>query len=217
MTDHSSLIIAPTSFEEVIRDLAAYEERDFEYLLEEVRGPEAFDVNSARCRRLGSRLKRSPEAVAFMLRAFGFIYSQLGSAGEFEIETGRVVNDFVQSFEFELDGHLHARLIQRLVDLCSRNPETDAAIRFQEMRKGFLDNLTSIDSYVDLRPDFNKENSKIQSLIPIVQLRLMTNSNDPRLRDIVLQVDAETIEMISEKIKEIKKALTHLTDVKIGD
>jgi hypothetical protein len=71
------------------------------------------------------------------------------------------------------------------------------------LQSGFIPNAIGFSSFVDLRPDFGdgEEISGINGYLPIIQLRITTDSANPQEKQVVLQVNEEALKELHKALK----------------
>jgi hypothetical protein len=71
-----------------------------------------------------------------------------------------------------------------------------------------LRNATSFSSILDFRPNFNEDRSAILELLPVVQFKVTTDSDDPSDTAIIFQMDEATLAKLKEAVDLAQKKLS---------
>ena len=103
------------------------------------------------------------------------------------------------------------RLAQRLETLLSDKPQVELLKKTTRLEKGFLDNAVGFTSFVDLRPCFDADHAEISGWIPMIQLRITTDSSLKSNKSIVLQLNRETLEALKDTLDDVESKLTKVT------
>jgi hypothetical protein len=74
------------------------------------------------------------------------------------------------------------------------------------LKKGYLSNATSFSFLADLRPDFGP-GLEIMGLIPVVQLRINTDSENQAESEFVVQLDETMLRELREMVQKAEKTL----------
>ena len=212
----STPIFPITSFSEVLKDILALSHDEFDYFADEIRSSDAFEYGLVRCKKIAERIGRSPESIAFTMRALEYLYTraQIPEIATQNIRT--VMVSFVDGFDkLSLNESQKSILADRLKSLIEPRPSIDESIKIQRLRDGVLNNLVSIDNFIDLRPLYNADKTEVLKFVTTIQLRISTNSPNPNQRELLLQLDNKSIEILKEAIKEVEKKQASLSKAKI--
>ncbi len=81
------------------------------------------------------------------------------------------------------------------------------------LRAGFVKNIKTISTLVDLRPNYNGNYTAIESWIEIVQFKITTDASVALERDFVFQCDAKTLDALKKCIKDTEDKISVLKNV----
>jgi hypothetical protein len=94
----------------------------------------------------------------------------------------------------------------RLTELLARKKNHERHKKIQRLQVGFIPNAIGFSTFLDLRPDFNEGKPEtIQGFLPVMQLRISTDADNPAMRRLVMQLD-------EEGLAEMKKAIDRLIE-----
>lgn len=201
--------VAGKSLAEVLLGLASYNERVFTLLLEEVRGEEAFNRDAARCKALAEKIgAKGPGDAFYLLSAVDFFYSQVQDLKEEGDEVAEIVEFVLSTFSGLDDDSEKAEIVRdRLASLVSPNPVADDLRKLERLKTDLIRNGVGFSSFVDLRPDFAEDKSKIKRLVPIIIFRVSTDSNDDGERSFVFQLTEEALGKLKGTVEDAEKKL----------
>lgn len=201
--------VAGKSLAEVLLGLASYNERVFTLLLEEVRGEEAFNRDAARCKALAEKIgAKGPGDAFYLLSAVDFFYSQVQDLKEEGDEVAEIVEFVLSTFSGLEDDSEKAEIVRdRLASLVSPNPVADDLRKLERLKTDLIRNGVGFSSFVDLRPDFAEDKSKIKRLVPIIIFRVSTDSNDDGERSFVFQLTEEALGKLKGTVEDAEKKL----------
>jgi hypothetical protein len=206
----ASLEIFPHSFEVVVGEIGSLSDQAYETLRADVEGEDAFTSDTVRCQRLSPLLELAPEDVGLVLAALEFLYERIKNLQPSK-QASEMIRRFVDGFEeVKLTPDVRAKLIDRLIELTAQKERVELARKIRRLRTGFLDNATAFSTFVDLRPDFNSDYESVRSLVPIIQLMISTDSDDPARQHFVFQMDERRLAGLKDVLDKAEKKLKTL-------
>ena len=201
------------SFEEIFLIVARLPEPNFVALDAAVHGPEAFTTEKERLRRISAEVSLDPDTLGVMFRALEFIYVELSDDEAEAADVPATVDSIVSTLDGgRLDDVAKGALVSRLGSLLARNEFADVHRKAARLRTGFVPNVVSASTMVDLRPNFNQRRDTVLELIPIIQLRIRTDAADPSDRSLVVQLDSAALDKLQETLKGAQDKVRVLVD-----
>lgn len=203
----------------VLRDLAELPESSFTTLVHEVQGPRAFDTERDRLTELAKGTGIEADTLSLLLSALNYLYSEVHSGEGIANLSPDIIEDLLLSLERSdrfLSGDKLSEvevqtLKRRLPFVLEKRSSTDRFRKAERLKSGFLPAATNFASFVDLRPLLNDRQDLIEELIPIVQFRIRTDSNNQDLRNFVFQMDRSTLRHLKESIEKAEEKLDNIS------
>ncbi len=222
MVLHSYGLVPPSSFEGLFAPIAAASEEQFANFLAAVNSRKGFRDEDKRCDELSKILDISSSDVGILLNVLRGIYIRFRSlekrGASFDDLFGSFVKEGLGQDKVELETPDNSnQLVVRLSKLFQKSESLDEAEKLNRLRKGFLDGAVTFSSFVDLRPNYTDDRKKIVGYLPIVQLRISTDSDDASKQNTVFHLDSKAIDELAETIEDIKlkmKALANREELK---
>jgi len=200
--------LLPPSLEDILLHIARLSDEQFTRLQNEIQSEEGFNTDSSRCAKLATLLNQPAAEVGYVLSALAYLYRRVNSEAVNQTAIGPAIERFVSSFRrLELTPDEKSQLVTRLVYATQKNEGIEHAIKLQRLRKGFLKNAVGFKSFVDLRPDFDAQHEAITGLIPLIQIQVVTDSDDPHESNLTFQLSERTLQGLKEMIADVEKKL----------
>jgi hypothetical protein len=196
-------------FPEFLAALQSLGEAEFAALRTYATGPHAFDLDEMRVRNLADEIKLGAEATGHLIATVAFLYDQIGATELEEERLREVALQLITSLTDE-EKFKDPVTVDRLIAILRKNPGADAFNKIQRLRSGFLKNAVGFSTFVDARPDFTADYQEIRGLVPVVQLRITTDSQDPTERSIVFQLDERGLLNLEKTIQTAKQKIDTL-------
>ena len=192
-------VLPPPSLDHAIGPIAGLTDEAFNVLALSISGPDGFDLSKTRCRKLAPSVGLNWRTIAYALGAANYLYNRFKALSATEVQ------DQVSAYVSAIDKGIvpserHEILSMRLARLVSQDDAIDESKKLATLRGGFLPNLRSIRSFVDVRPNFSEKFSAIKNFVPIVQFRIVTDSDDPQMKQFVFQVDERSLQSFRKAI-----------------
>jgi hypothetical protein len=177
-----------------------------------VSGPRSFSLSKEELDELRKRIPSQAAHLTFLLAALSFLYLRVVRA----VELGVPFLEAICAATNELDKEVHwdskKDEVQRRLELLLKN--TDIHQRFREIKRlqsGFLPNAVGVSTFVDLRPDFGPgDKLSIIGYLPIVQVRISTDSGDPSEKSLVFQMNEDALVEFRKAIERAEAKLATL-------
>jgi|SRR5215510_2766619 len=204
--------IPPLSPDSLLISLGQLSDDQFRLLLAEVRGPEGFRAESKERReRLGAQLSLPPTRVGDLLSVLWQIYRYINPrSGKDAGKRENSVIELIGGLEY-LPAIANAELLlavtRRLQAITERAPTVESRRKINRLREGLLQNAVSFSSMVDLRPDFSDDRLRIESLVPMIQIRITTDASSKSKRHYVFQLNAERLADLESMLADVRKKL----------
>lgn len=200
----------------------------FAAFLAEVKSSEGFRDGSERCRLLGLNLGIPAVETHALLQILRDVYRKFRSAERQGQSFGEILDSFLEDgLELVKDTDqtygTNSAFVERLRQLFERSLELDRADKLNRLERGFSDELRSVEAFVDLRPNFSEDRTKIEEMVPVIQLRFTTNSENPSQEYFVVNVKQKTLDELSAAIEDVQARLktlanqSSLSDIAIMD
>lgn len=211
MTEKSDRLFPSSAVMSVLEPLASIPKDMFDVLLNEVRSPIAFDASKERCEKLADRISIKAEQIGMLLNVLKALYSRLKSIEAIGGSRAPLLDDFVDEMaaDEDYDNIENISIIKsRLLEILTVNNNIDSATKIERLKNGFIDSAVTFSTFVDLRPNFDDSNrDKIIGFVPMVQMRIQTNSKSDNNRNIVLQINQKTLFNLKKIISETEEKL----------
>lgn len=213
----SRRIFPPVTMAEVLADIMALSDDEFDAIDSEVKSPDAFDAGSERCTSIAEKLGLDRESVGYLLSFLEFIYSRVNKDDPSDEIRSEMIDKLFSTVQFEQEpnesdeaqANSIARLKKRLLQLTAYNPNAKIRNKVDRLKKGFLPNAVAFSTFVDLRPIIDDERERISGYVAILQLRISTEQSDKE-EFTVVQLDPKALNKLSEAIDDAKRKLALL-------
>jgi len=212
MADLRSAVFPPSSFDELFGEIAILSDEQFDTLATAIQ-TDGFNIEKPRVEQLAETMDIAPESVAYLLSTASFVYSRFSKlpADRVTPAVEALVRNLVN---VHLEESQRSRLAARIARLAQPSPNLELVRKIQRLQKGFLPNLQSVSSFVDIRPNFDEEGRMIQGLIPVTQVRITTDSDESSKAWFVFQVDEEGLKALQKAIERAERKLAALSEAK---
>lgn len=207
---------------DVLTPIGRAPQENFKNFLTAVRSPRGFVTERKRCEQLSHVLGSSPDDIVVLLSFLGGLYQKFRalekSGSEFDELTDAFVEEVLNSDEEESDPDLSSRhefldvLRSRLKLLLAQDSGIDDSDKIARLKEGFVKSAVGFGAFVDLRPDFRDKFKSVKCLIPMVQLRILTNADDISEREFVFQCDPQSLQRLRELIADTEEKIQTLSN-----
>lgn len=182
---------------------------------------DGYDHPLSRCNEIAKELGGDFDAskVFQLLISLEFLYDRLREWESQERDGGKSLREFLEVTGFlkQLDQNRGA--YERLSGLIVKNPALERRKKLRRLRTGLLDTATGFASFVDIRPRFADDRSALEELVPVVILRVTTESDvEGSARSPVFQLSLAGVQKLRHVLDDIEKKLKALKkDPSLGD
>jgi transcriptional regulator with XRE-family HTH domain len=194
----------------MIETVSELNDAEFTILSEEIRGRSAFDNDKERVEDLARKIGLSKETISLLINGLAFLYRQLHVARDAGADLAALLPEIIKSIASEELAD-EPGVVSRLATLLQKNENTEQWEKAQRLRKGFLNNATEFATLVDARPNFSPDRTQLIGFVPIIQLRLRTDSDQPDQRSLVVQLDPRALKRLRRAVDLAEKKLDVLT------
>jgi hypothetical protein len=140
-----------------------------------------------------------------LLAALSYLTSQ---AERFE-ETGQPFDSIFPSVVDDLDrdanwGSAKEVASKRLKEIFDKRDAYKRLKKLVRLRSGFLPNATGFSTFVDVRPNFDGNPKQVVDLVPMVQVRIATDSKLDTQREFVFQLSEDALKLLKEAVSSVE-------------
>ena len=182
-----------------------------EDLKEAVSGNDGYNHSLSRCGALAKRLGGTLDAskVFHLLVSLEFLYDRSREWEDKEGDGTKSLQEFL-----EITGLIETlgsdRLQIKLLPLIVKNPAIQRRRKLKRLKTGILDTAVGFSSFVDIRPRFADDRSTLEELVPVVIIRVETESEDNNQRSPVFQLNLAGLTKLRAALEDIDKKLDAL-------
>lgn len=212
----SSLPPLPAS----LRYLSELSDDKFSILKNELIGKDGLDKSSERVNVLAKILEESEVLkVESLLASLAFLYRRTREWADEDESTSEILRKFLEISDlWSILGEAAEKNLDRLASLLASQPLIDRESKLAWLRSGILDNAVGFSSFLDLRPDFNKERTKIQSFVPIIIFNVQVESDTGEDKSYTFQISEIGLNHFKKSVDDAFKKLDALrSDTIISD
>ena len=190
--------------------LAAISDSEFDQLRGALSGRRSFSLTEDMLREISEKIGIDEKTLAVLTVALASIYEGVVEDEDDNFDSSDFLRSLLGSLELSDDDVAKEEIVRRLQVLLKKSSNHERFKKIKRLEAGFLPNLLDANSFVDLRPNFNETRTAIEGLIPVIQLNLITNSGDPGLSSITLQLAPEDLRLLQEKLNEAAQKISAL-------
>jgi hypothetical protein len=198
------------SFEDAVIEIAALPEQVFEGFKAAIRSPRAFDDEADRVSQLARELNISTNDVFMLLQATSILYERVQALPD-DASKSIAIGDFIDEFDEDVELDVKTKLASRIIELTSANDNVELNKKIKRLRAGFLDTAYSFSTFVDLRPDFTANRDAVRGFVPMIQIKISTNADNPNNQSLLFQVDEAGLLKLKEEIEAAETKLSTLS------
>lgn len=191
-----------------LQRVSELEDAQYDTLLAEIGGPNGFSLAEPRVTAVANSLARDENEVLDLLQSLDFLYDRCREWETADDDFGPPLRSFLRATRLwgTLGPNADASF-DRLTRLLEPNPILEQRRKLRWLRTGILDTAVEFASFVDLRPDFSKDRSEVRGLVPVVLLRVRTESDLERDRSHVFQLTIDGVRKLSKALEDIDRKL----------
>ncbi len=204
--------IMPPSLDTILAAAANYEAGVIKEIDKQLQRSSSTDPSDNELAVLSSATGVDEDELRYFLSFIAFLYLQTSDLADEE-----VLPTLVAFLEENIDSDEVGPLAEKLHSLLSHRDVQGNATKRARLRDGLLPNITGLANFVDLRSDFERDDSgdltgRLGESVTIVQLGIRTNSAKQNERELLLQLDEKSLDKLQETIDEIRKKLSILSN-----
>jgi len=204
---------------QVLGQITGLSEVQLSFLRDAVKGPEGFDDQYERCKRLAAELDSGLSAhdIFKLLGSLWYLKTRFrdwGDADEDPEAAARELLGFL-GLDKRLGGDVDdALLCARLGEILVDSPEETKRAEVNRLQTGIIDTVLDFNSFVDLRPRFSRDMSSVEEFIPVVIFRVAVERDFGLDKSYVFQLSPEDLEALRTVLDDIDDQLTTLSTKK---
>lgn len=200
---------------QVFSQIAGLSEEQFRVLRDAVKGPEGFNDQYERCKRIAVELDAGLGAhdVFKILGSLWYLktrFREWDNADEDAETATRELLDFL-GLDKHLGGTAGDTLFARLGEILAESPEEAEREEVHRLRTGILDTVIDFNSFVDLRPRFSKDMASVEEFIPVVIFRVAVERDFGPEQSYIFQMSPEVTEALRSVLDDVDDQLAALT------
>ncbi len=196
----SEVAVAPTTLSQAVSFVGALSEEQFSEMQAAIRGQHSFEVSKVDRSRLSGVLSLPDDGVSYVLRVLGFLYNQIEPRRDErrEVFAGKL-EGVLNRTGAEISDEIKKRF--SLLLAFSENHETH--LKIERLGAGFIASVRSVQTFLDLRPNFSDSRTSIDGVVPVIQMNIITDSPRNHEASIVFQMDMNGLVELKKAIDDI--------------
>jgi hypothetical protein len=204
-----------------VETIARLNEQHYETLRDAISSADGYDHSLSRCNELAKKLNGEFDAskIFELLVSLEFLYDRLRGWEVQERDADKSLREFLEvtglfkKLETEKNGY------EKLSRLVAKNTALERRKKLNRLRTGILDTATEFSSFVDIRPRFADDRSALEELVPVVILRVTTESDGEKsARSPVFQLSLAGVRKLRRALDDVDNKLKALkTDRALGE
>lgn len=204
---------------QVLGQIARLSEGQFRFLRDAVKGPEGFDDQYERCKRLAIELDGGLSAhdVFKMLGSLWYLKTRFREWGDADEDPEVAAHELLGflGLDKQLIGDIDDTLLcERLGEILVESPEEAARAEVHRLRTGIIDTVIDFDSFVDIRPRFSRDMTSVEEFIPVVIFRVAVERDFGSDKSYVFQLSPGGVEALRTVLDDIDDQLVALSTKK---
>jgi hypothetical protein len=191
-----------------LQRISELEDAQYKALLAEIGGGKGFSVAEPRVTAVAGLLGSDESEILDLLQSLDFLYDRCREWETDDEDFGPPLRSFLRGTRLwgALGSNADASF-DRLMKLLQPNPFLEQSRKLRWLRTGILDTAVEFASFVDLRPDFSKDRSEVRGLVPVVLLRVRTESDLERDRSHAFQLTIDGVRKLRKVLDDIDRKL----------
>ena len=161
MPAHTRLF-PPLTVKEILEEVGSLTDKEFDVLAEETCTSAAFDSSKERCDSLSKKIGRDPALLSYILDILDFLYKEIRRKSNDASTIRILLEELTASLGLSDDAQ---KITNRLNKLLSHNENVERREKIGRLKRGFISNAVGFSSFVDLRPDIDRD--RTQQLIDL--------------------------------------------------
>lgn len=207
----SPRLFPPLSLGEILAEIGQLTNAQVDSIAAELREPQLSLSDDARASFVSKKTNIDVEVIEYLFSFVAFVSAELERKASNDDERAYLVESLLADYELADDGRETsiAELKERILRFTARSERSIFHKNAIRLRKGFLRNVRSFSSFVDLRPVMNPDHSEIEGYVTVVQLQIATDRDDEE-PTILVQMDEEALSKMMEVALDIRKKIAML-------
>ena len=215
-------VFPPFSMADVLRPMAQFDAAAFEKFSQAIASKLAFTTDKKRCEKLAGEVGARSDDVAVLLSLLSSLYDRLRDLEESNSENANIGSDFIDELlsaesaeDDDADGLKSdevAILKVRLPVVLLKNPNVKEAEKVSRLKFGFLKNAIGFSSFVDMRPNFTDGYSSFKGIVPVTQIRIATDADNPSDREFIFQCNRDALHKLKKVVADAELKLDSLAN-----
>ena len=207
-------ILPPREISDIYEVLDAFSDHQFNQLVTITRVKPGYSLTKAEATELAAVLGIGLPKLAFLVSALQYLQPLVLAAIE---TTGVSVDDAVHQLVDDIaegsgeQRSLNPNIVNRLASLLEPLPDYRRSRKIERLQDGFIDNAVSFATLVDIRPYYEEDQdgmpASIGGYIPVVQLRMETNSMIPALSEVIVNLKEDALAELKAAISRAESKL----------
>lgn len=195
-------LLPPSSLGDALRTIADLSSDQIATLEKAVSGPRSFSLSKDELDALRRHIPEQSGNLTFLLAALSYLYSQVARVVDLGMPFSEAISALVDELEEDAEWQDRKEEVARRLGSILHTSEAHQRFRkIQRLQAGFIPNAIGFGTFVDLRPDFGDgEELQISGYLPVIQLRISTDSPSPDGKRLVFQ-------LTEDGLVELKKVL----------
>lgn len=181
----------------------------FAKLKQAVNSPLAFDTSGERLGKIANDLDLSNRSDAFVIiSSLDFLYSQIGyDPVSLEDTKAKLTNFASDTGLASLANDNAGKSLSRIAEMFYGNNSAEIYHKRWWLSKGILPNFLSVNSFVDLRPNFSKERTEIAEFIISTIFSIEIESQNNEDSTFAMQISESGLKRLQECISDALKKI----------
>jgi len=197
--------------QQALEKLATLTEEQFNSLRDEVLGPETFSRGYHRCEKLAEKLGAdlSPRDVFNILTSLEFLYDNARSLEASERPGHDALKEFLEftGLDETLGEKSDLAFDERVRPLVATNAIVERRRKIRRLKSTLIDTAMDFASFVDVRPSFADDRSRIEELVPMVFLSVGIRTEEGPDKTFFFQMSREGFAKLHSTVADIEKKL----------
>lgn len=204
-----------SDLEILIETISSIPQGVFDLLLKEIRSPRGFDHSASRISEFDDQLKGiTVDKLQRILLSLRFLYQQVRAWQDDNDTLDSALQNLFDSGL--LPNRDNDALFSRLRVLLEDNLSFEREQKREWLETGILDNAVTFASFVDIRPNYDKNRTAIEELIPAIILRIGALSETGDQKSMVVQLTRSSFRKLQSAVEDIETKLKVLDNSNLG-
>lgn len=207
-----STVVPLSSMHDVVSAIGQMDDEQYHRLLAAI-GSQSFYFRESSLPVLAASIGITVPDLKNILDVLRFAFQRLGELSGDDERRLADIAEFVDSLQGYDDLAADSAVVkQRLAELLRPSDVHRSREKISRLEAGFLPDLTNISTFVDLRPNFDNDLNEIDGFLPVVTLNIQTNSSNPLIRSITLNLPLSSIEEVISSVERLNRKVTKIRE-----